>query len=171
MVCTQHKNVAKSKIAKYRKARKAKLEMKTPAEISAPKASRKPRATVYCPVPGCKGIAAPVFKMMCRDHKDVAPSKVAKYRKARKEAKRGEVGKPTAVEYRKVHAMYTTLGRRTKTSLKLNSASKVVDKKVDKKADKKADKQAVKKTVKTVGDKAAKKVDKLAVKKTAKKTG
>lgn len=37
-----------------------------------------------CPVPGCKNPAAPVFGMVCSKHKDVAKSKIKKYREARK---------------------------------------------------------------------------------------
>jgi hypothetical protein len=37
-----------------------------------------------CPVPGCKNPAAPVFGMVCAKHKDVAKSKIKKYRDARK---------------------------------------------------------------------------------------
>ena len=41
----------------------------------------------YCPVPGCKNRAAPVFGMVCAKHKDVAKAKIKKYRAARKAAK------------------------------------------------------------------------------------
>jgi hypothetical protein len=41
----------------------------------------------YCPVPGCKNPAAPVFGMVCAKHKDVAKTKIKKYRAARKAAK------------------------------------------------------------------------------------
>jgi hypothetical protein len=46
---------------------------------------RRKRVKVLCPVPGCKGVAAPVFGMVCAKHKDVAKSKIRKYRKARRE--------------------------------------------------------------------------------------
>ncbi len=40
-----------------------------------------------CPVPGCRNPAAPVFGMVCAKHKDVAKSKIKKYREARKAKK------------------------------------------------------------------------------------
>ena len=40
-----------------------------------------------CPVPGCKNPAAPIFGMVCAKHKDVAKSKIKKYREARKAKK------------------------------------------------------------------------------------
>ena len=43
----------------------------------------------FCPVPGCKNPAAPVFGMVCAKHKDVAKSKIKKYREARKAKKLG----------------------------------------------------------------------------------
>ena len=47
----------------------------------APVAARKKQ---LCPVPGCKNPAAPVFGMVCREHKNVAKSKIRKYREARR---------------------------------------------------------------------------------------
>jgi hypothetical protein len=38
-------------------------------------------------VPGCKNAAAPVFGMVCAKHKDVAKSKIRKYREARRAKK------------------------------------------------------------------------------------
>jgi hypothetical protein len=43
-----------------------------------------------CPVPGCKNPAAPVFRMLCADHKDTPKAKVAEYRAARHKAKLAE---------------------------------------------------------------------------------
>ncbi len=45
------------------------------------------RPKQLCPVPGCKNPAAPVFGMVCKDHKGVSKAKIAKYRLARKQAK------------------------------------------------------------------------------------
>jgi hypothetical protein len=44
-----------------------------------------------CPVPGCKKPAAPVFGMVCADHKNVAKAKIRKYREARR-AKKAKAG-------------------------------------------------------------------------------
>ncbi len=46
-----------------------------------------PRAKQLCPVPGCKNPAAPVFGMVCSDHKDIPKAKIKEYRDARKKAK------------------------------------------------------------------------------------
>jgi hypothetical protein len=40
----------------------------------------------FCPVPGCRNAAAPVFGMVCRDHKDVPKAQIKKYREARRAA-------------------------------------------------------------------------------------
>jgi hypothetical protein len=45
--------------------------------------TRRPKQ--LCPVPGCKGLAAPVFGMVCKEHKNVAKAKIKKYREARRE--------------------------------------------------------------------------------------
>jgi hypothetical protein len=45
---------------------------------------RKKPPIQYCPVPGCKNRAAPVFGMVCSEHKDVAKSLIKKYRAQRK---------------------------------------------------------------------------------------
>jgi hypothetical protein len=47
----------------------------------------KPRAKQLCPVPGCKNPAAPVFGMVCAEHKDVSKAKIKEYREARRKAK------------------------------------------------------------------------------------
>jgi hypothetical protein len=52
------------------------------------KTRRKPPKQ-FCPVPGCKNPAAPVFGMVCAEHKNVAKTKIKKYREARKAAKLG----------------------------------------------------------------------------------
>jgi hypothetical protein len=50
-------------------------------------AERKKPPRQLCPVPGCKNLAAPVFGMVCKDHKNVAKSKIKKYREERREGK------------------------------------------------------------------------------------
>jgi hypothetical protein len=54
-----------------------------------PAKKRKKSPLQLCPVPGCKNPAAPVFGMVCAKHKDVAKSKIKKYREARKAKKLG----------------------------------------------------------------------------------
>lgn len=55
-----------------------------PAVVSAP-IKRRPKQ--LCPVPGCTGLAAPVFGMVCAEHKGVAKSLIKKYRAQRRAAK------------------------------------------------------------------------------------
>jgi len=50
----------------------------------------KRRPKQFCPVPGCSGVAAPVFGMVCAKHKDMAKSKIKEYRAQRKAAKSGK---------------------------------------------------------------------------------
>ena len=47
----------------------------------------KRRPKQFCPVPGCTGVAAPVFGMVCADHKDMPKAKIKEYRALRKAAK------------------------------------------------------------------------------------
>ena len=51
--------------------------------------TRKKAPRQLCPVPGCKNPAAPVFGMVCAKHKDVAKTKIKKFREARKAKKLG----------------------------------------------------------------------------------
>jgi hypothetical protein len=55
--------------------------------VSIAKKIRRKLPPQFCPVPGCKNKAAPVFGMVCAKHKDVAKSKIKKYRDARKAKK------------------------------------------------------------------------------------
>lgn len=48
---------------------------------------RKSPPKQLCPVPGCGNAAAPVFGMVCKDHRNVAKSKIEKYRKERREGR------------------------------------------------------------------------------------
>ena len=50
-------------------------------------AERKKPPKQLCPVPGCKNVAAPIFGMVCKEHKKVAKSKIKKYREERREGK------------------------------------------------------------------------------------
>ena len=45
------------------------------------------RKKQLCPVPGCKNPAAPVFGMVCKEHKNVAKAKIRKYREERRGGK------------------------------------------------------------------------------------
>jgi hypothetical protein len=63
------------------------------------KRARKKPPKQFCPVPGCKNVAAPVFGMVCADHQDVAKSKIKQYRAARKAKKLG-IKPPKAAERR-----------------------------------------------------------------------
>ncbi|MGB8299381.1 MAG: hypothetical protein WCG85_28460 [Polyangia bacterium] len=51
---------------------------------AAPLALASARKKQLCPVPGCNNLAAPVFGMVCKDHKNVAKSKIKKYREERR---------------------------------------------------------------------------------------
>lgn len=51
--------------------------------------TRKKAPRQLCPVPGCKNPAAPIFGMVCAKHKDVAKTKIKKFREARKAKKLG----------------------------------------------------------------------------------
>ena len=51
---------------------------------AASKAARRSGPVQLCPVPKCKNRAAPVYGMVCADHKDVPKKTIAKYREARR---------------------------------------------------------------------------------------
>ena len=50
-------------------------------------ASRRKAPPQLCPVPGCKNRAAPIFGMVCSDHKNLPKAKIKKYRMQRRVAK------------------------------------------------------------------------------------
>jgi hypothetical protein len=60
------------------------------AVAPARKKPRKKAPPQYCPVPGCKNKAAPIFGMVCSDHKDVPKAKIKEYREARRAQKAGQ---------------------------------------------------------------------------------
>ena len=60
------------------------------AAASAVSAPIKRRPKQFCPVPGCTGVAAPVFGMVCAKHKDMSKAKIKEYRAQRKAAKAGK---------------------------------------------------------------------------------
>jgi len=70
----------------------------TAAAVRAPAKTQRPKQ--LCPVPGCKNPAAPVFGMVCADHKKVSKAKIRKYRLARK-ATPGAAAKPAAKKAKK----------------------------------------------------------------------
>jgi hypothetical protein len=53
--------------------------------IGSPMIRHRPKQ--LCPVPGCTGVAAPVFGMVCSKHKDVPKAKIKEYRTQRRAAK------------------------------------------------------------------------------------
>lgn len=48
------------------------------------------RAKQFCPVPGCTGVAAPVFGMVCAKHKDMPKAKIKEFRVQRRANKSGK---------------------------------------------------------------------------------
>jgi hypothetical protein len=53
---------------------------------TAARARKKPPKQL-CPVPGCKNPAAPVFGMVCAQHKNVPKAKIKEYRERRRKMK------------------------------------------------------------------------------------
>ena len=64
------------------------------ASFTVPAAKKRPKQ--LCPVPGCKNPAAPVFGMVCAEHKNVSKSKIKEYRAKRKAIKAKAVKKAAA---------------------------------------------------------------------------
>jgi hypothetical protein len=57
------------------------------ARLAAASRPRRKLPRQLCPVPGCQNTAAPVFGMVCADHKGVPKRKIAKYRENRRAKK------------------------------------------------------------------------------------
>jgi hypothetical protein len=55
------------------------------APAAATSSRRRPKQ--FCPVPGCTGVAAPVFGMVCAKHKDLPKAKIKEYRAERRATK------------------------------------------------------------------------------------
>lgn len=70
------------------------------AGVAIKPAEKKTRPKQLCPVPGCKNVAAPVFGMVCKDHKNVAKSKIKKYWAERK-GKSTTATRPTGKQAKK----------------------------------------------------------------------
>jgi hypothetical protein len=70
--------------APRRRGRPAKASYLPAAAAFAP---GKHRPKQLCPVPGCTGVAAPVFGMVCSKHKDMSKALIKKYRARRRAAK------------------------------------------------------------------------------------
>ncbi len=70
-----------------RRGRATRAVVASAPAVAAP-IKRRPRQ--LCPVPGCTGVAAPVFGMVCAKHKDMPKSKIKEYRAQRKAAKSGK---------------------------------------------------------------------------------
>jgi hypothetical protein len=67
------------------------VRLALPASLAAAKI-KKPRKKAppqLCPVPGCKNRAAPIFGMVCKDHKGVPKAKIKQYREARRAKQSG----------------------------------------------------------------------------------
>ncbi len=86
------------------------------APVAARSAEKTKRPKQLCPVPGCKNPAAPIFGMVCKDHKNVAKSKIKKYRAERKAtpatvarpavAKKAKKASPKVARARKLQGQY-----------------------------------------------------------------
>ena len=84
---------------KHGPGRPAKQAVAGVAPVVARPVGKKTRPKQLCPVPGCKNVAAPVFGMVCKDHKNVAKSKIKKYRAERKgKTIPAKAAKPTAAK-------------------------------------------------------------------------
>jgi hypothetical protein len=94
------------------------------APLAIGKKTRKKPPKQFCPVPGCKNPAAPVFGMVCAKHKDVAKTKIKKYREARKSKKLGIKPVKTAKDAKAVKTAKATKQRSKKAPPKPVAAAK-----------------------------------------------
>jgi len=68
--------------------RRAGRPVGTSGLVAAAPVRRRPKQ--FCPVPGCTGVAAPVFGMVCAKHKDTPKAKIKEFRAQRRAAKSGK---------------------------------------------------------------------------------
>lgn len=68
------------------RGRKAAAVSAGPSTLTAAGSVRR-RPKQLCPVPGCTGVAAPVFGMVCAQHKDLPKAKIKEFRAQRRAAK------------------------------------------------------------------------------------
>ena len=73
--------------APARRGRSVGAQLATIGSVAAP-IRRRPKQ--FCPVPGCTGVAAPVFGMVCSKHKDLPKGKIKEYRAQRRASKAGK---------------------------------------------------------------------------------
>ena len=118
-----------------------------PASTAGSRPAKK-RPKQLCPMPGCTNLAAPVFGMVCAEHKGVPKSVIKKHREARKAARAGGEGKGST--------------RRGKPGPK--PGKKASAKKRAKKRAKKAAQKATRKSSNKAPTRAAKRVAKKAAK-------
>jgi hypothetical protein len=71
-------------VSAARSGRSARASVPT-ASVTATPGRRRPKQ--FCPVPGCTGVAAPVYGMVCAEHKGLPKAKIKQYRDERRAAK------------------------------------------------------------------------------------
>jgi hypothetical protein len=98
----------------------------------------------YCPVPYCRNVAAPIFGMVCSQHKDVPKAQIKQYREERRAKKEGV--KP---------AKKTPAKRAKRVAKKPTRAMTKISEKASKRAAKKVPKRAPKKEKASVATPAA----------------
>jgi hypothetical protein len=88
-------------------------QLSTTAPLALAPAATSSRPKQLCPVPGCTNLAAPVFGMVCKEHRKVAKSKIKKYRAERREGKAAPAGEAPAAA-KKVRATTPKVARARK---------------------------------------------------------
>jgi hypothetical protein len=78
-----------------------------------PVKARKKAPVQLCPVPGCKNRAAPIFGMVCTEHKNLPKAKIRKYREARRLAKVKGTGSAAPQKHRA-----KSVGRKAKPAVR-----------------------------------------------------
>jgi hypothetical protein len=73
--------------ASKRRGRPPKVAQVAASPITPIAKARKKMPPQFCPVPGCKNKAAPIFGIVCSDHKGLKKSLIKKYRETRKAEK------------------------------------------------------------------------------------
>jgi hypothetical protein len=76
--------------------------------------TRKKPPKQFCPVPGCRNVAAPVFGMVCKEHRKVAKSKIKKYRAERRTSKGGSPASAVTAKPRKASKASPSVARARK---------------------------------------------------------
>ncbi len=106
-------HLAERAIKMAKTGKKIEYVSKYPRELMKERPRKKPPIQ-FCPVPRCKGRAAPVFGMVCAKHKDLPKKQIAAFREVRRTKANKKPGKK-AIAVNRVYGKLGTKAKKTKS--------------------------------------------------------